>query len=344
VPEVATTSVLDAMSGPQKAAVLLVQLGKERAAPLLRCLREDEIEAVMTEVALLQHVDAAVVDAVLQEFKELATAKMYVSQGGAVYARELLEASVGAVKANEILDRLNTVMVELPFEFMRRADARQVLSYLQDEHPQTIALVLAHMPPEQAAAVLSGLPEALQGDVAARIATMDRTDPEVVRQVEAVLQRKLSSFIQSSELSAVGGVQPLVDILNYSDRTTEKVILEGLERGNPELAETVRGQMFVFEDISQLDDRSVQLLLREVDNKELAVALKGVRDDVRQKIMGNMSERAAANLADEIDVLGPVRAKTVGEAQGNVVRVIRTLEESGQITISRGGGGDDLIV
>jgi flagellar motor switch protein FliG len=217
-----------------------------------------------------------------------------------------------------------------------------VLSYLQDEHPQTIALVLAHMHPDAAAMVLGALPEEEQRDVAQRIAKMDRTSPEVIEQVEAILERKLSTVIQQSDFSSAGGIQSLVDILNRSDRGTERLILEGLEEGDPELADEVRNRMFVFEDIITLDDRSVQMVLRQVDAKELAIALKGVDQKVREKIMHNMSERAAANLAEEINLLGPVKLKTVEESQAAVVRVIRVLEEAGQIVMSR--GSDELVV
>jgi flagellar motor switch protein FliG len=336
--------MIETLSGAQKAAVLLVQLGKDRGVKLLRSMREKDVEKIMAEVAQLESLDPKVVDQVLDEFKQMATAKMYVGQGGVSYAKDLLEASVGAHKAHEILERLTVASSDIPFEFLRRADPRQIITYLQEEHPQTIALVLAHIDPEQAALVLSGLPDAMQTDVAHRIGKMERTSPEVIKQVEMVLERKLSSFIQSSDYSSVGGVQALVDLLNRSDRPTEKLILESLEQNDPELAEEVRAQLFVFEDIVTLDDRAVQLVLREVDNKQLAISLKGARSDVRDKIMKNMSERAAENLADEIEVLGPVRMKTVGEAQANIVRIIRTLEESGQIAISRGGGGDEFVV
>jgi flagellar motor switch protein FliG len=237
---------------------------------------------------------------------------------------------------------LGVTLVAAPFEFLRRADTRQVLSYLQDEHPQTIALVLAHMSSDAAAMVLSALPEEQQRDVAQRIATMDRTSPDVIEQVETILQKKLSTVIQQSDYTNAGGIQSLVDILNRSDRATERLILEGLEKNNPELADDVRNRMFIFEDITTLDDRSVQLVLRQVDAKELAIALKGVDQKVRDKIMGNMSERAAANLAEEINLLGPVKLKTVEESQASVVRVIRVLEEAGQIVMSR--GSDELVV
>jgi flagellar motor switch protein FliG len=329
-------------TGTQKAAILLMQAGKERAAAVLRSLREQEVAEIMAEVARLHHLEINEIEEVLSEFQDIYMARAHIAQGGYSTARELLEASFGAGKADEILDNLGVTMVAAPFEFLRRADTRQVLSYLQDEHPQTIALVLAHMHPEAAATVLSSLPEELQADVALRIAKMDRTSPEVIEQVEAILERKLSTVIQQTDFAQAGGLQTLVDILNSSDRATERLILDGLESEDSELADEVRNRMFVFEDIVGLDDRSIQLVLRSVDAKELAVALKGVDQKVRNKVMKNMSERAAANLAEEIQLLGPVKLKTVEEAQNGVVRVIRTLEEAGQIDMAR--GNDELVV
>ena len=329
-------------TGTQKAAILLMQAGKERAATVLRALREQEVAEIMAEVARLHHLEVNEIEEVLNEFSEIHTARAHVAQGGYSTARELLEASFGGNKADEILDNLGVTMVAAPFEFLRRADTRQVLTYLQDEHPQTIALVLAHMHPDAGAMVLSSLTEELQREVALRIAKMDRTSPEVIEQVEAILERKLSTVIQQSDFAQAGGLQTLVDILNSSDRGTERLILEGLEQQDGELADEVRNRMFVFEDIQGLDDRSIQLVLRAVDAKELAVALKGVDQKVRNKVMKNMSERAAANLAEEIQLLGPIKLKTVEEAQAGIVRVIRTLEESGQIDMAR--GGDELVV
>jgi flagellar motor switch protein FliG len=329
-------------TGTQKAAILLMQAGKERAAAVLRTLREQEVAEIMAEVARLHHLEPSEITEVLSEFQDIFTARSHIAQGGYSTARELLEASFGGQKADEILDNLGVTMVAAPFEFLRRADTRQVLTYLQDEHPQTIALVLAHMHPEAAAMVLSSLPDELQRDVALRVAKMDRTSPEVIEQVEAILERKLSTVIQQSDFAQAGGLQTLVDILNSSDRTTERLILEGLEGDDAELADEVRNRMFVFEDIVGLDDRSIQLVLRSVDAKELAVALKGVDQKVRDKVMKNMSERAAANLAEEIQLLGPIKLKTVEEAQAGVVRVIRTLEEAGQLDMSR--GNDELVV
>jgi flagellar motor switch protein FliG len=296
----------------------------------------------MAEVARMRKVDPTIVEGVLSEFQQMADASVMVTSGGLELARSLLEDSLGDDKADEILDRVTATIVETPFEFIRRADPRQVLSFIQDEHPQVITLVMAYMTSEQAAMVMSGLREEVQADVAHRLAVMDRTSPDVIDVVEEVLERRLSSVLQPTELATAGGVQSLVDILNRSDRATERLILEGLETSDPDLADEVRQRMFVFEDITTLDDKSVQLVLRQVDGKELAVALKGVQNNVRDKILKNMSERAAENLRDEIDMLGPVRLKNVEEAQGAIVRVIRALEESGQLVLSR--SADEFVV
>jgi flagellar motor switch protein FliG len=332
-----------ALSGAQKAAVLLLQLGLERSSLVLRSLRESEVAEIMAEVARLRDVDEDMAETVIDEFKGLAESHGFVRSGGIEFARTLLQESLGETKANEILERLSSQMIEMPFEFLRKADSRQVLSFLQDEHPGTIALVLAYMPPSGAAMVMSGLSEALQKEVALRLATMERTSPEVIEDIEAVLERKLSSVLAPTELTAAGGVQSLVDIINQADRATERLILEGLEQDDEELADEVRQRMFVFEDIGELDDRSVQLILRQVDGKDLAVALKGVRSEVRDKITRNMSQRAGQNLLEEIELLGPVRLSTVEEAQGSIVRVIRALEESGQLVLTR-AGGDEFVV
>jgi flagellar motor switch protein FliG len=309
---------------------------------VLSQLRENEVEELVAEIVRLQAVDSQTADAVIDEFHELVSARRFVSQGGMGYARELLENGLGVERAGEILGRLEAAITELPFQFLRRADPRQLLSFVQDEHPQTIALVLAHLSSDQASGVLSGLSPELQADVAHRVAVMDRISPELVRRVEAILERRMSSILAPSESTAVGGIQPLIDIINRADRSTERLILESLESLDPELAEEVRSRMFMFEDIVNLDDRSVQTVLRQVETNDLATALKGVRDDVRDKVMRNLSERAAETLAEEIELLGPVRLRQVEEAQAKVVQVIRTLEESGQVVIRR--GGDDEFI
>jgi flagellar motor switch protein FliG len=332
----------DGMSGLRKAAVLLVQMGKEHAAKVLGQMRDSEVEELTAEIVRTAYVDPDSIDHVVDEFHSMMQVQRHAAQGGMDFAREMLVQSLGRDKANEIVDRLAAVFADLPFAFLEKADSRQLLSFVQDEHPQTVALVLAHMTASAASQVLSGLSPDLQADVANRIAVMDRTSPDIVRQVEATLKRKLSSVLQPSDLSSVGGLQPLVDIINRSDRATERMILEGLSERNPELAELVRAQMFVFEDIITLDDRAIQLVLRQIESGDLAVALKGVREDVRQKVMRNMSERAAENLSEEIELLGPQRVKTVEDAQAKIVQSIRALEESGQIMITR--GDDDEMV
>ena len=337
-----TTSPATTISGLRKAAILLVQLGRDHSAQIMRTLREAEVEALTAEIARLENVDVDLLDEVLEEFRQLAKARQYYVQGGVNFAEEVLIATLGADKAGEVMGRLSASLVEMPFEFLRRVDAKLILSYLQDEHPQTITLVLAHMGAEQAAIILSGLAPEMQAEVAHRLAIMDRTSPEIVKQVETQLERRLSTLVQTSDTTNVGGLKPLVEIINQSDRTTERMILEGLEKRDVELAEEVRAHMFMFEDIVGLDDRAIQIVLRKVDSKDLAVALKGVREDVREKITRNMSERAALSLADEVSILGPVRLKQVEESQAVVIRQIRMLEEAGEIVVSR-GGGDEFV-
>jgi flagellar motor switch protein FliG len=337
-PALSTTS----MTGLRKAAILLVRMGKEYSTRVLASLSEAEVEELSAEIARLGKLETDVVGDVIDEFYAMATTK-HAGVGGLGYARELLEASLGTERANLILDRLQASMNDMPFNFLSHADPRQVLSYVQYEHPQTIALVLAHVPSALASSILSGLAPEIQSDVAHRIAVMDRTSPDVIRQVELALQRKLSTVLQPDELSTVGGLGPLVDIINRADRTTERLILEALEARNPEIAEEIRRRMFMFEDIINLDDRSIQLVLRQVEPSDLATALKGVGDDVRDKVTGNLSERGRENLLEEIDLLGPVKVKMVEEAQQKIVAVIRSLEDSGQIEIQRGGEQEELI-
>jgi flagellar motor switch protein FliG len=327
---------LRGMSGRHKAAVLVLQLGREESARVLGQLSDVELEELSAEIARIRTVPADVAAAVLGEFAGVLASGSSATRGGLDLARELLLATVGEKRADEILERLAQSFAELPFAFMQKLDARQIVSFLSDEHPQTIALVLAHLPAGLASNVLAGLGRDLQADVAHRIAVMDRTSPELIRQVESSLERRLSSLGLASDLSAVGGLRPLVEIINRADRGTEKMILEGLEQLDPELAEQVRSQMFMFEDLVSLDDRAIQLVLRQVQVNDIATALKGVPDNVRTRVMQNMSERAALNLADEIEILGPVRLHVVEEAQAGIVRVIRQLEESGQILVGRG--------
>jgi flagellar motor switch protein FliG len=337
-----TTLSTASMTGVRKAAILLVRMGKEYSTRVLAGLKENEVEELSAEIARLERLEPEVVDDVMDEFYAMATTR-HAGVGGMDYARELLEGSLGIERASMILDRLQASMTDMPFNFLSHADPRQVLSYVQYEHPQTIALVLAHIPSALASSILSGLAPDVQSDVAHRIAVMDRTSPEVIRQVELALERKLSTVLQPNELSTVGGLQPLVDIINRADRTTERLILEALEARSPEIAEEIRRRMFMFEDVINLDDRSVQLVLRQVEPADLATALKGVSEEVRDKVTKNLSERGRENLLEEIDLMGPVKVKMVEEAQTKVVAIIRTLEDSGQIEIQRGGDDDELV-
>jgi flagellar motor switch protein FliG len=330
--------------GVRKAAIILIQLGRDKAGEVLSHLSDAEVEAISAEIARLDVVDAAESGAVLAEFSEMATAHANIAHGGLAFARTMLEQSLGSDRAQEIMDRLQAAAVKMPFQFLHRADPSQVRTFIADEHPQVIALVLAHMTPDKASIVMAGLPSHLQAETAHRIAVMDRTTPEIIREVEANLERKLSSVLQPSELSRVGGVDPLVNIINRSDRVTERQIVEGLESLDAELADEVRSRMFMFEDIVHLDDRSVQLVLRQVNEAELALALKGVSESVRGKITSNLSSRAAETLIEEVDLLGAVRLTQVEEAQQGVIRKIRQLEEQGQIMVHRSGSEEELVV
>jgi flagellar motor switch protein FliG len=328
--------------GVRKAAILLIELGHERAAQVMGHFTDAEVEMISAEIARLEAISATESETVMTEFKDLLTARAHIAQGGLTFAQQLLEQSLGVDRASEIVERLNAAAIQMPFQFLHRADPAQLRSFIADEHPQVIALVLAHMTADKASLLLSGLPPEQQAEVAHRIAVMDRTSPEIIRNVEATLERKLSSVLQPAEMSRVGGVDPLVNIINRSDRSTERQIVEGLESLDAALAEEVRSRMFMFEDIVQLDDKSVQQVLRQVDGSALALALKGVSDTVRSKITSNMSERAAENLLEEAEMLGAVRLAQVEEAQQSVIRTIRQLEEQGQIMVRR--GSDDEFV
>lgn len=329
------------MNGRQKAAVLLVSLGADASAAVFKHLRQDEIDELTLEIAGIGHIAPDRKAAIVEEFYETAVAQEYITEGGLEYARQVLEKALGNDHANEVMNRLSSSIQVSPFEFLRRTDASQIINVIANEHPQTVALILAYLPSETAAQVVSALPEDLQAEVAMRIALMDRTAPEVIREIERVLERKLSSVI-NQDFTSAGGLRSLVDLLNQVDRTTERTILETLEEQNPELADEVRRMMFLFEDIVMLDDRNIQQVLRDVDSKELAMALKGTSDEVQDAIFRNMSERAAINIKEDLEFMGPVRVKDVEDAQQKVVAVIRRLEEAGTIVIVR--GGEDQLV
>lgn len=330
------------LRGRDKAAILLVSLGPEVAGLIYKQLDEGTIELLTLEIANLRKVTPDVKLQVLKEAQELLMAKEFLSQGGVDYARSLLEQALGAERAQEILRRITASLQVRPFDFMRHTDAQQVLSFIQGEHPQTIALILSYLVPEQAAAIMGGLPANIQWDVTRRIATMDRITPEVLREVERVLERKLSSVL-GQDFTIAGGIEAVVDIINRVDRGTERNIMEMLEEKDPDLAEEIKRRLFVFEDVIGLDDRSLQRVLREVDIKDLSLALKGATEELRQKFFKNMSKRASEMLVEDMQFMGPVRVRDVEEAQQKIVNVIRALEDAGEIVIAR-GGEEELIV
>ncbi len=330
------------LNGVQKAAILLITLGPEKASNVFKHLKEDEIEQLTLEIANTRSVSQSLKEEVLDEFYEVCLAQQYIAEGGIGYAKDLLEKALGSEKAMEVIGKLTASLQVRPFEFIRKIDASQILNFIQDEHPQTIALILSYLSTGQSSAIISQLPQDKQADVAKRIAQMDRTSPDVIKEVERVLERKLSS-LANQDYTLAGGVDAIVEILNTVDRGTEKHIMETLEIDEPELADEIRKKMFVFEDILTLDDRSIQRVLREVDNNELAIALKSANEDVQNAIFNNLSKRLATMIREDMDFMGPVRMKDVEEAQQKIVNIIRKLEDSGEIVTSR-GGGDELVV
>ncbi len=330
------------LNNRQKAAVVLMVLGPEISGKIVRHFTDDQTEQLSLELARLDKITPEQREHIIQEFYEVALAQDFIAEGGVEHARQLLTAAFGTERAEEMTQRVVQAMQVLPFDFLRKADPAQVQSFIQDEHPQTIALILAYMPMNSAAQILSKLPSDLRADVAGRIAMMDQTPPEVIRRVEQVLERKVSSIL-NQEMTQAGGPKALVDLLNRVDRSTERLIMESLTENNPELAETVKNMMFVFEDIIQLEDRAIQSIMREIDIKDLATACKGTSVDVQQKIFKNMSERAVGMLKEDMEFMGPVRLRVVEEAQQKIVAVIRKLEESGELVIGRTGEEDVLV-
>ena len=330
------------LTGVQKAAVLLIVLGPEKSATIFKHLKDDEIEELTLEIANTRTITPQMKDEVIGEFYEVCLAQQYIADGGINYAKELLEKSFGADRARDVIGKLTASLQVKPFEFVRKTDPSQLLNFIQDEHPQTIALILSYLAPAQSALIISALPPDRQADVAKRIAVMDRTSPDIIKEVEKVLESKLASLV-NQDYTIIGGVDAVVEILNTVDRGTEKHIMETMEIEEPELADEIRKKMFVFEDILLLDDRAIQRVLRDVDNSDLAIALKGSNEDVQNAIFNNLSKRLAVMIKEDMEFMGPVRMKDVEEAQQKIVNIIRKLEDSAEIVISR-GGGDEIIV
>ena len=313
-----------------------------RNAGIFKHLKEEEIEELTLEIANTRSVTPQVKEEVINEFYEVCLAQQYIAEGGINYAKELLEKALGSDKAMDVIGKLTASLQVKPFEFVRKTDASQLINFIQDEHPQTIALILSYLSPSQAALIISALPPDSQAEVARRIAVMDRTSPDVIKEVEKVLESKLASLV-NQDYTIIGGVDAVVDILNTVDRGTEKHIMETLEIEEPELADEIRKKMFVFEDILLLDDKAIQRVLRDVDNNDLAVALKGANEQVQNAIFNNLSKRLVVMIKEDMEFMGPVRMKDVEEAQQKIVNIIRKLEDSGEIIISR-GGGDEIVV
>ncbi|MGB9660797.1 MAG: flagellar motor switch protein FliG [Moorellaceae bacterium] len=329
------------LTGLEKAAIFLISLGPELSSAVIKQLPQEDMERVTYQIANTTLVDPAAKQQVMEEFWELYEARQYILQGGIKYAREILERAVGPARAAEIIKKLIATSKIRPFNNIRKADPKQLVNFLYNEHPQTIALVLAYLEPEQASVVLSALPEEMQADVAKRIALMERASPETIRELEQILEQRLSS-VMGQDFAMAGGIKAVVDILNRVDRTTERTILESLEQDDPELADEIRKRMFVFEDIITLDDNSIRRVLREVDMKDLALALKTASEEVANRIYRNLSKRAAEMLREDIEYMGPTRLRDVEEAQQRIVQIIRRLDETGEIIIAR--GGQDAVV
>ncbi|MCI8464068.1 MAG: flagellar motor switch protein FliG [Lachnospiraceae bacterium] len=338
----ANTEMEQSLKGLQKAAILLIALGPERSAGIFKHLKEDEIEELTLEIANTRSVTPQIKEQIIDEFYEVCLAQQYIAEGGINYARDLLEKALGAEKAMDVIGKLTASLQVKPFEFIRKTDPSQLINFIQDEHPQTIALILSYLSASQAAMILSGLPAERQADVAKRIAVMDRTSPDVIKEVEKVLESKMASLV-NQDYTIIGGVDAVVEVLNTVDRSTERHIMETLEIEEPELADEIRKKMFVFEDVLLLDNRAIQRVLRDVDNNDLAIAMKNANEQVQNAIFDNLSKRLAVMIKEDMEFMGPVRMKDVEEAQQKIVNIIRKLEDSGEIVISR-GGGDEIVV
>jgi flagellar motor switch protein FliG len=331
------------MTATQKVAALLIVLGPATASEVLRNINDDDLlEQITLDIASLNKVPNEILNSILEEFKALFQASNYLSAGGMDYAKELLEKAYGGDQAKKILDRLVVLMNSNPFQFFNEADPGQLATSFQNENPQLIALIMAYLKPEHSAQVLNYLPPEVQAQVAMKIADMDTTNPEILSEIEKIVESKFSSVVVQ-DFSKAGGIESLANILNRADRSTERNVIELLEIQSPQLAEEVRELMFVFEDIITLDDRAIQRILREVETKDLAMSLKGTKEDVKEKVFRNMSERAQQMLRDEMEYMGPVRAREVQEIQTKIVGIIRTLEVAGEIIIARENNEDELI-
>jgi flagellar motor switch protein FliG len=330
------------LSGKEKAAILLISLGPDVSAQIYKYLSEEEIERLTLQITSVRKVETHVKEDIVNQFHQIALAQDFITQGGISYAKTVLEKALGPNEAMAMINRLTSTLQVRPFDFARKADAGQVLNFIQNEHPQTIALVLSYLDAAQSAQILSQLPQEMQVDVAKRIAQMDRTSPEIISEVEQILERKLSTTV-TQDYTQAGGVEAIVEVLNGVDRSTERTILDALQIQDPELADEIKQRMFIFEDIVTLDNRSIQRVIREVENEDLLLSLKAASEEVKEIVFRNMSKRMEDSFKEEMEYMGPVRLRDVEEAQTRIVSTIRRLEEAGEVVIAR-GGGDDIIV
>lgn len=341
--DIPESKMVEDLSGVEKSAILLMALDQDTAGLVLRELDGQAVEEITRELASLGTVPGKVRDAVVGEFYQLALARTWATEGGLDYASQLLKNSVDPDMARRIIDQVSQQVQQTPFSFLQKAESENLLTFIQDEHPQTIALILSHLPYNKAAEILSGLPSQKQIEVVKRVANMEQTNPEVIREVERGLEARLSNML-TQRFEKTGGVDTVAEVLNLVDRGTEKGILEGLESEDPDLVESIRRLMFVFEDILLVNDRGIQAVLKEIDNDELALAMKTASNELKDKIFRNMSERAASLIGEEMEFMGPVRVSDVESAQQRIVDVVRRLEEAGEIIIAGRGGEKEMIV
>jgi flagellar motor switch protein FliG len=331
------------LTGLQKAAILVVALGVEASSSIFKNINERDIEKLSIQIANLSDIPSAVSDSVVEEFYQMVLAQEYIAQGGIEYARNVLEQALGGPRAAQILAKVQSALHVSGFKLLKKVDPAQLLNFIMNEHPQTVAVIMAHLDAQQAASILAELPEQLQNEIVYRIATMGKISPELLNDVEKVLESQLESVL-GQDLSQAGGAQSIAEILNLADRATERKILDNLVQKDPELATEVKNLMFVFDDILLLDDKSMQRVLKEIDVKDLSVALKGTSEEMRIKIFNNVSERVSLLIQEEMDFMGPVRLRDVEEIQQRIVDIVRSLEEDGEIVISGKGGAEDTLV
>jgi len=329
------------VSGARKAAITLIALGTEAASLVLKNMRDDEVEKITVEIARARNISSDVVESVLMEFRDMGIARDYVAQGGVSFAREALESALGPRRADEIMMRVEAAMEVSAFHLLQTVETSQLTNFLQNEHPQTAALILAHLNPRKAADIISGIELELQNEIMYRLATMGKTSPELLRDIEEVIRQQIGSVI-GTELSATGGIDTVAQILNNSSRSSERVIMEAIRDRDAELAANIKSLMFVFDDLIHVSDRDLQRLLMEVDQKELSLSLKAVSDDLKNKLLRNVSERAAAMIVEEMDLMGPVRVRDVEEAQRRIIEIAQSMEDQEEITLSR--SNEDVLL